>query len=68
MVVYVNHRPYLDITKDDLLQALSKCLDSQSEDVSGTVSDNSVVSRAKVQSLLQQYGELINIVFSNDNN
>lgn len=45
VLVYVNHRPYVDVTQDDMNKALSK------------VMEGSDISREKLQLLLQQYGK-----------
>ena len=42
--MYVNHRPYVDVTEEDLHKALSKVMDGKD------------VSKEKLQLLLQQYG------------
>jgi CBS-domain-containing membrane protein len=45
VLVYVNHRPYIDVTQDDINKALSK------------VMEGSDISQDKLQRLLQQYGK-----------
>ena len=56
-LVYVNHRPYLDLSKQDLLNALAKV----SKETNQSLVDSSQISRSKLYSLLQEYGETMHV-------
>ena len=57
--VYINHRPYVDVTREDILQALTKAFDREDADYTGQPSDESKLSKEKLKLLLQSYGMYI---------
>jgi hypothetical protein len=57
-VVYVNHRPYVDVSQETILKALSLAVDESNEGFNGEVTPETKISKEKLTALIQQFGML----------